>query len=88
MELFEAIDEHGVNKGMVGSLLCVDRGGNTFVVSAGKATHDERRYWFENPESIVRRIIVTKHKGDTTYKELREPTFQHIHEDKEEPDYV
>lgn len=88
VDLFEAIDEKGHPKGMVGSMLCHDRVGQPFVVSAGKASHEDRRMWWTNPQAILDKIIVVQHKGDGFYEGLREPTFQAIHQDKIVPDRV
>lgn len=87
VDLIEAVDKNNEKLGRVGSLVCVDKNGNTFNISAGKSTFQERERWLTTRD-IVGKIIVVKFKPDAEYKGLRQPTFQHIHEDKTEPDEV
>lgn len=86
--VLEAISETGERKGMVGSLRCIDANDIAYIVSAGKATHEERKKWWVNQEMIIGKIVTVQHKGDGFYEGLREPTFQSIHADKLVPDYV
>lgn len=71
---------HKVNKvgnGMVGSLRCVDLKANQEItVSAGRLTHDERKYFFENPSQITGKIIKYRTMAYGKKDLPRFPTFQ------------
>ena len=50
--------ENKVGKGMVGSFICKDvTTGNTITVGAGKATHEERVDFWNNPDTIIGKYI-------------------------------
>lgn len=72
----------------VGALVCSDAHGKEFTVGPGTLTHEERYSMNRNPEQYIGRIAVVKHKKDSTYSGLRQPTFQRWHEDKTVPDEV
>lgn len=85
VEVVEAKDKNGNPKGMVGSFMCkyhdID-----IKVGAGKATHNERKKWWQRPELILGTIIQVQYKPDDSYSKLRQPTFQRIRYDKDTPD--
>lgn len=85
VEVVEAKDKKGSPKGMVGSLMCkyhdID-----IKVGAGKATHAERKAWWDKPELILGKIVQVQYKPDDSYNKLRQPTFQRIRDDKDTPD--
>lgn len=75
----------GDGLGMVGRIICKWHD-ETTGVGPGKATHKERREWFNNPSLIVGKIIEVKCKRDPSYDKPRQPTYQHIRHDKDIPD--
>lgn len=86
--ILESVSEEGEPKGMVGSMLCEDGSGQVFTVAAGKLSHSEREEMFEAWPMHRGTIVKVKHKGDSTYEGLREPTFQEFNLDKDTPDNV
>lgn len=85
VDVVEAKDKNGNPKGMVGSFMCkyhdID-----IKVGAGKATHNERKKWWQRPELILGTIIQVQYKPDDSYSKLRQPTFQRVRTDKDTPD--
>lgn len=85
VEVVEAKAKDGTPKGMVGSFMCkyhdID-----IKVGAGKATHNERKKWWQRPELILGTIIQVQYKPDDSYSKLRQPTFQRVRTDKDTPD--
>ncbi len=81
----EAKSDAGRPLGMVGRINC--RYGDEVVgVGPGKFSHAERKeMWAEWPRDRGR-ILTIKYKADESYNLLRQPTAQHWHEDKSEPD--
>lgn len=76
----EAESKDGEPLGMVGRIVCAYKNGTTGV-GPGKLTHTERRnLWTLYCEHDVPKgtIITVKHKRDTSYTKLRQPTFQHF----------
>lgn len=66
-----------VGNGMVGSLRCIDLKTNQEItVSAGRLTHDERKYFFENPGQITGKIIKYRTMAYGKKDLPRFPTFQ------------
>lgn len=62
--------------GMLGKFICKDETGASIVVSPGKLTHDERRYYFENQAEVIGKIIKFKHFAHGVKDKPRFPTFQ------------
>lgn len=71
---------HKANKagnGMVGSLRCRDlKTGQEIMVSAGRLTHEERKYFFENPGKILGRVAKYRAMPYGKKSLPRFPTFQ------------
>lgn len=66
-----------VGNGMVGSLRCIDLKTNQEItVSAGRLTHDERKYFFENPSQIMGKVIKYRTMAYGKKDLPRFPTFQ------------
>lgn len=83
----EAISKKtGEGLGMTGRLNCAFSDGSVTGVGPGKATHAQRRDWFNNPHKIVGHIVKVQFKEDAYYTALRQPTYQHHRPDKEYPD--
>jgi DNA ligase-1 len=62
--------------GMVGSLLVKSLStGQIDTISAGKMTHDERRYYFENQDEIIGKIVKYKHFTTGVKEKKRFPRF-------------
>ncbi len=92
----EAMSKTGVPLGMVGRLNFQYKG-TMIGVGPGKLTHAERRAIFRDPDSVSRTVFpdskvirpvlaCIQYKEDDSYDALREPTFQHWRNDKDEPD--
>lgn len=75
----------GDGLGMVGRIIC-KWGDGTTGVGPGKATHAQRRSWFQTPSELVGHIIKVQFKEDAFYQKLRQPTYQHHRPDKDVPD--
>lgn len=77
---YTARSSHKVNKvgnGMVGSLWCRDlKTGQEIMVSAGRLTHAERKYFFENPGKILGRVAKYRAMPYGKKSLPRFPTFQ------------
>lgn len=68
-----------VPNGMVGSLVCkCIATAATITVSPGKMTHEERMYYFENPDQLVGTTIKYKFFPRGQKDKPRFPTFQSI----------
>lgn len=66
-----------VGNGMVGSLRCIDlKTDQEIMVSAGRFTHEERKYFFENPNQILGRVIKYRAMPYGKKDLPRFPTFQ------------
>ena len=66
-----------VGNGMVGSLRCRDlKTGQEIMVSAGRLTHEERKYFFENTAKILGRIAKYRAMPYGKKSLPRFPTFQ------------
>lgn len=66
-----------VGNGMVGSLRCRDlKTGQEIMVSAGRLTHEERKYFFENTAKILGRIAKYRAMPYGKKDLPRFPTFQ------------
>ena len=66
-----------VGNGMVGSLRCIDlKTDQEITVSAGRLTHEERKYFFENPNQILGRVIKYRAMPYGKKDLPRFPTFQ------------
>lgn len=85
VEVIQAKDKNGNPKGIAGSLMCKYHD-TDIKVSAGKATHAQRRTWWRDQNSILGKIIQVQYKPDPSYSKLRQPTFQRERPDKETPD--
>ena len=86
----EAVNQHGEPMGMVGRVLASYQG-RTIGIGPGKLTHNERmqewvQYCNRGQHIAHPRIACIKYKRDTSYSDLRQPTFQHWRYDKDEPD--
>lgn len=79
----EAVSKDKEPLGMVGRLIAEYKG-EKIGIGPGKLTHDERRELFTTPFASGR-IAEIKYKRDPSYDALRQPTFQHWRDDKEEP---
>ncbi len=65
--------------GMVGRLWCTINGGPEFKVSPGCLTHNERKYYFENPCDILQKVIKFKffnHGAKDAYRMARFHSFR------------
>lgn len=74
----------GAFKGMLGSIVVNYKG---FKLNVGSGfTQDQRKYYWENPEEIIGKIVEVKYFEETTNQEnglsLRFPTFFDIRNDK------
>ena len=64
------------SNGMIGSLICIDvKTGQEITVSAGSLTHDQRKFYFENPHLILGEIIKYKCFPKGVLNKPRFPTF-------------
>ena len=63
---YEAVDEGGTPKGMLGGFDCIDDMCTPFSVGAGKLTHLERQMlwsqWQDNPSSIIGRFLEVEYQ--------------------------
>lgn len=87
----EAISKDGEPLGMVGRVIAMHQG-KKIGVGPGKLTHKERTaLWLKYGECATARegetgpIAEVKYKRDPSYDALRQPTFQHWRDDKDEP---
>lgn len=85
VEVLQSKDKNGNPKGIAGSLVCKYHDMD-IKVSAGKATHAQRKTWWRDQNSILGKIIQVQYKPDPSYDKLRQPTFQRERPDKETPD--
>lgn len=81
----EATSKDGEPLGMVGRLHAEFRG-QLIGVGPGKLTHTERRELFEAIKAggYAPRLAQIRYKKDGSYDAMREPTFQHWRDDKDE----
>lgn len=71
--------ENKVLNGMVGALICKDiKTGNEILVSAGKLTHEERKFYFENQSRLIGQTVKYKFFPKGIKDKPRFPTFQSI----------
>lgn len=71
--------ENKVGKGMVGMLVCKDViSGQEINVGAGKMTHEERTYFWNNPNEIVGKFIKYKSMDSGVKDKPRFPRFMNI----------
>jgi len=70
--------ENKVANGLLGSLLCETKDGKMITVSAGSMTHEERKYYLENPTVMTGSIVVYKHFPIGVKNKPRFPTFVSI----------
>ena len=79
----------GRNKGTLGALVC-DYKGHTINVGTGLSDDDRTRIW-EDPDSIIGKIVNIKYKEETRNKaggvSLQFPVYVGIRYDKTEPSY-
>lgn len=85
VEVIQAKNRAGNPKKIAGSLMCKYHDMD-IKVSAGKATHAQRKMWWRDQNSILGKIIQVQYKPDPSYNKLRQPTFQRERPDKETPD--
>jgi DNA ligase-1 len=65
--------------GQVGCLICkAGNEGELFRVSPGRMTHQEREYFFRNPQEIIGKIITYQHFAKGVKDKPRFPTFQNF----------
>ena len=69
--------------GMAGKLVLDFRG---IEVRAGGLDYDTRRTWFNNPDSIIGKIVEVECLGVTEDGSLREPRIKGVRHDKIKPD--
>lgn len=73
---------HQANKvlnGKIGSLICRDiKTGAEILVSAGKLNDYERKYYFENQNKIIGKLITYKYFPHGQKDKPRHPTFKHF----------
>jgi DNA ligase 1 len=71
---------HKENKrknGMLGRMICRDiTTGDTITVAPGKMTHEERKFYWENPDEVVGKLVKYKTMGYGKKDKPRFPTFQ------------
>lgn len=88
----EAISKDKEPKGMVGRLWAEYKG-QRIGVGPGKMTHKERTELWQGFHSArptreyPNRLACIQYKRDPSYEALREPTFQHWRDDKDEESY-
>jgi DNA ligase 1 len=71
--------ENQVPNGLVGSLQCRDHeSGLEITVSPGEMDHAERKFYFDNPNEIVGKVITYKSFKKGVKDLPRFPTFKHI----------
>jgi len=79
----------GRNKGTLGALIANYKG-NTVNVGSG-FTDEQRKYYWENPDDVVDRIISVKYKEETKNKNggisIQFPVFETVRLDKDEENY-
>lgn len=85
VEVIQAKDKNGNPNGIAGSLMCKYHD-TDIKVGAGRATHAQRKTWWQDQNSILGKIIQVQYKPDPSYNKLRQPTFQRERPDKETPD--
>ncbi|WP_024346061.1 ATP-dependent DNA ligase [Lacrimispora indolis] len=79
----------GRNKGTLGALVCDYKG---YSVNVGSGfTDEQRKYYWENPDEVVGRIVSVKYKEETKNKDggisIQFPVFESVRFDKSEPSY-
>lgn len=75
VELYEAKDEEGNPKGMVGSIGVRYEDGTLGKAGAGALTHEERTHYWRHPEEIIGRYCEVKSMEDTGCGGKRHPNF-------------
>ena len=82
------IADKGKYKGKLGSITC--KYGDSEVDVGSGFSDDMRRYYIDNPDEIVGKIVSVKYKEETTNKNggrsLQFPVFMAVREDKEKAD--
>lgn len=79
----------GRNKGTLGALVCEYKG---YSVNVGSGfTDEQRKYYWENPNEVVGKIVSVKYKEETKNKDggisIQFPVFESVRFDKTEPSY-
>lgn len=71
--------ENKVPNGMVGRLICKDyKTGDTITVAPGRMTHQEREFYFKNPNELIGKLVKYKTMAYGKKDLPRFPTFQCI----------
>lgn len=65
IDFTEAVDLHGILKGMLGSFICRGADGTPFGIGAGKLTHDERIKIWENRMDYLGKICEVQYQNLT-----------------------
>jgi len=85
----DVIEGDGKYKGMLGNIICDYKGFNLGVGSG--FTDEQRRYYWENKEDIIGRIVTVKYKAETRNKDgglsVQFPTFIIVRELGKEVSY-
>lgn len=79
----------GRNKGSLGALVCDYKG---YSVNVGSGfTDEQRKYYWENPDEVVGKIVSVKYKEETKNKDggisIQFPVFETVRFDKTKPSY-
>ena len=67
--------ENMIPKGMIGALWLLTPEGKEVKVGAGKLTHEERKYYWENPDEIIGLIVKYAFLGVGEFNAPRHPRF-------------
>jgi len=69
--------ENMIPNGMIGSMIIKSlSAGELDTIGAGKLTHEERKYYFDNPSDIIGRLAKYKHFPKGVLNKKRFPQFQ------------
>ena len=79
--------DKGMGLKAIGAFLVKYKDNTIVKVGAGCMSHGERRFYWENLNLIIGKIIEVEYKKDPTYDALREPIFKCIRNDKDKADY-
>ncbi len=83
MRVLDVIEGQGDHRGMAGKLLCIDEVNQKHEIGMGAAKHEERIEYFQQPKSIVGKVVEIKAMKKLKDGSYREPRFKAIRHDKE-----
>ncbi len=83
MRVLDVIEGQGDHRGMAGKLLCIDEVNQKHEIGMGAAKHEERIEYFQQPKSIIGKVVEIKAMKKLKDGSYREPRFKAIRYDKE-----